>query len=384
MTTDNLTREVRRLDPVGSGELREASEGPEAADLLERILSLEFDPTAHPLHPDGRPRDPVAYPRRRRARRRGSKLMSALVAAGVVAFLLGSSAGGGGGRSADAVGTAAAAAVARGAGGSPFNFSKTREVAVIEAGAGGRSWSVYEPTTREEWVGPDGAGRLRVITGPSRFVGHADRAAWEAAGHPGFLALGFGRRTEDRWLAGGLRPQGVEELPLEPRPLATRIRYEAELESGSLSVPAATLQRIADDLRDPASPPRLRRSLYLAARLVPGTEYLGEEVDPVGRSGVGIGVPGTYAGGPARYSLIFDPETSAVLATETTSLPAVGSGGAGKAKLVRARAYLESRGVGSEKEFAKTWLGGPEPGDATAGSLAAFLVYRMPQKGTAR
>jgi hypothetical protein len=55
------------------------------------------------------------------------------------------------------------------------------------------------------------------------------------------------------------------------RALATRLRYEAELEPETLSVPAATLQRIADDLRDPASPPRLRRSLYLAAKLVPGS-----------------------------------------------------------------------------------------------------------------
>jgi hypothetical protein len=382
MTPDFLTQELRRLDPVGPEELSGALEAPAAVEMLERILALELDPVDHPLHPDHRPRRRVAVGRswwRRRTARLALAAL-ALAAVAVLVALLTSSGGGGGGEGAGALEAAAAAAGSRPAAAAdlPFTYLRTREVAIDTAGADGRSWSVYEPTTREEWVARDGSGRLRVITGPSRFVGPGDRAEWEAAGSPSFLALGFGRRTEDRWLAGGLGRRNVEELPAEPAALATRLRYEAEVEHGALSVPAATLGLIAEDLDEPSASPALRRALFGAAKLVPGIEYLGGEADPEGRHGVAIGVTSPGGGPPARYSLIFDPATSKVLATETTSLAHAGPGAAAPPTLVRARAFLAAHGVASKKEFAKTWLGGFEPEDASAESLAAFLVYRVP------
>ncbi len=382
-TTDILTQELRRLDPVGPGRLEGVLDTPEATGLLERILSLELEPAARPLQGDRRPLRGSAAPR---SRRLVGLLLAVLALAAVAALLIGSPDGGdGAGRGADPLQVAAVAAGSRSAAAAaaPFTYLKTREVAVTSAGAGQRSWSVYEPTTREEWVARDGSGRLRVTTGPARFVGSADRAAWEAAGRPSFLALGFGRRTEDRWLAGGLST-GAAELPADPGPLATRLRYLAETRPGTRSVPAAMLQLIAENLRDPSATPALRQALYEVTGRVPGIEYLGREVDPEGRSGVAVGVTGPGAGGRERYSLIFDPETSAVLATETTEL-APGSGeGAAAPRLVRARAYLQSRGIASKKEFAKTWLGGDEPSAGSAESLAAFLVYRIPSEGGSR
>jgi hypothetical protein len=383
MTSDKFMRELQLLDPVGPDELDGAVDAPEAVAMLERILSLELDPADHPLYADDLPRRRGAKARRRPHRRTARVALAAVAlvvaAAGILALLVGLPGGGGDGRTAGSLGSAAAAAESRTpAVAPPFTYLKTREVSVSKSVAGRRSWWVYEPTMREEWVGRDGSGRLRTISGPSRFVAAGDRAEWEAAGHPSFLTLGFGRRTEDRWLASGLLPWGVEELPAEPLALATRLRYQAETEGATEPVPATTLGLIAEYLRDPAASPALRQALYKAVRLVPGIEYLGEEADPEGRVGIAVGVPSTYDGGPARYSLIFDPETSAVLATETSTM-APDRGGAALT-LVRASAFLESRGIASKKDFAKTWLRGLEPGDESAQSLAAFLVYRLPRR----
>lgn len=384
MTTDKFMRELQLLDPVGPDELDGAVDAPEAVAMLERILSLELDPADHPLYADDLPRrrGAKAWRRPRRLAARAALAAVALVvAAGILALLVGLPGGGGDGRTVGSLGSAAAAAAVRTpAVAPPFTYLKTREVSVSKSVAGKRSWWVYEPTMREEWVGRDGSGRLRTISGPSRFVTAGDRAEWEAAGRPSFLTLGFGRRTEDRWLASGLLPWGVEELPAEPFALATRLRYQAETEGATVPVPATTLGLIAEYLRDPAASPALRQALYKAVRLVPGIEYLGEQADPEGRVGLAVGVPSTYDGGPARYSLIFDPETSAVLATETTSLPRSGPGAAAAATLVRASAFLESRGIASKKDFAKTWLRGLEPADESAHSLASFLVYRLPRR----
>ena len=127
-----------------------------------------------------------------------------------------------------------------------------------------------------------------------------------------------------------------------------RLRAKAGIEHGTTPVNAATLELIAEELRDPGASPRLRRALYEAAKLIPGVEYLGEVTDPAGRRGVAVGIAGSHSGDPVRYSMIFDPETSQVLATETTS----------RATLLRARVYLKARGSGSMTGNGGTWLSG--------------------------
>ena len=120
--------------------------------------------------------------------------------------------------------------------------------------ADGRSWNVEQSTTREEWVTHDGSGRLRIVAGPSRFVGSGDRAEWEGAGRPEFLALGFGRRTEDRWLAAGLlrgRGRGAaDRTGGAGRAAARRSRSRAGRRPGRRRDPRA-------DRRRPAQPRRL-------------------------------------------------------------------------------------------------------------------------------
>jgi hypothetical protein len=348
---DNLNRGLERLDPVLPGELEGARESEDAAELLESILAPGVVPVAD---------DDALLPRPDRNLRRHAipGLAAAALAAAVVVLLVGLPGGGGGGDGLSvALGRAAAAAASapQPAGDLPYTYMKTRELAVDTAGADQRSWSVTRRATREEWLTWDGSGRLRVVSGPAGFVGPRDRAEWKAAGSPRFLTLGFEPRTEDRWVAAGLWNPRVEGFPTDPAALAGRLRVEARHDHGGLPVPAAILQSIAADLRDPGASPPVRQALYEAARRVPGIEYLGPRTDPEGRRGVAIGVTAPYAGRPALYSLIFDPRTSRVLATETTAL-----GAAARApRLLRASVYLGSRG-------------------SAPTATTPYLVYRIP------
>jgi hypothetical protein len=373
---DNLNRELRRIDPLEPGELDDAAGSAVAGAMLERILASEPAEAASA---------PAPARRRLLPRIALTAAGAAAVAAAVLILVLVLGTGGGGatGREhglAAALDRAAATAASRPEGTSaPYTYLKTREVSVDTNAVDRRSWKVRQSTTREEWVTRDGAGRLRIVDEPARFVGSGDRAEWEGAGEPTFLTLGFVRRTEDRFLDAGMLRGRPEDLPIDPAILAGRLRAKAAVERGELPLDAATLQLIAEDLRDPGATPAFRKGLYEAAERVPGIVFLGERTDPDGRRGVAVGVPAEVAGAPVVYSMIFDPATSRVLATEMTARRHPGAEGSGP-RLLRARVYLEARGTESLMGNGGGWLAGFDPG-AIAGSGRSNLVYRIPDLG---
>lgn len=350
-TQDKLLRELETFDPVSPGELEDAREG--AAELLERVMRVEPDEGA-----DARG-DVTA----RGARLRGIPVFVALTAVAIALIVMLIGLPGGGDRAEDeldvALERAASAAVVQSTpvANLPYTYLETRQLATEARSTGGRSSSVVRRTTRQEWVGWDGSGRLRIVTSV-----------------PG---LGTEPRSEDRWIETGLLDTGVEELPIGPAPLAARLRAEARGDRGGAPLSGEILDRIATDLRSPVASPALRQALYRAAALTPGIEYLGPTRDPEGRRGVAVGVTGSYRGAPALYSLIFDPRTSRVLATETTPLdPDAGEGAPGRPLL--ATVYLDSRGAASPSPHADTWLADYEPSSVEAPPTSPFLVYRIP------
>jgi hypothetical protein len=372
MKNDDLNRELRGLDPVKPDELVGSAETADAGELLQRILAVDPEPTA----PTPLPEEP--------RRLRVPKLALAAVAVAAVAILvvLISLPGGDGGsdRLADALDGAAVAAASQSPPGvgRPYTYLKTREVSVNTTAADQRSWKVVQSTTREEWVTRDAAGRLRVVVGPSRFVDSGDRAEWEGAGRPTFLTLGFGGRTEERWLAAGTLRGGIDELPTDPAALARRLRAEASLAHGELPVAATTLGLIAEDLRNPGASPELRQALYRAAKRVPGIHYLGEVTDPADRPGIAVGVTSSHSGSPILYSLIFDPRTSEALATETTALDPTGPGAPAGRTLQRATVYLDSRGIETPAGLSPSEF---EPSTSADEPGMSSLVYRIPGNG---
>lgn len=139
------------------------------------------------------------------------------------------------------------------------------------------------------------------------------------------------------------------------------------------------LQLIAEDLRSPAASPALRRALFEAAKRIPGIRYLGERTDPEGRPGVAVGVTDHGPDGPARFSLIFDPETARPLATEATSRPAGAT--AGGPTLLRATVFLGAPEVQPPVEEGGSWLDANAPVAALGPASTSHLVYRIPVEG---
>jgi hypothetical protein len=334
----NPIDELRSLDPA-----RREDTGEAPPELLAAILA------ADPLEPraEQSPRSGHRRPPRRRLALAGAA--AAVVAALTLTIGLPSGSGKHGAAAALSEVSEAAAAQSPVAADLPYRYLKTSSVFVATTVADHQAWSDYEPQIREEWAAADGSGRVRTVSEAPRFVGPGDRKAWEAAGKIPFLAHGFhGHSEEESVPAGTLRAAtDVSGLPTDPTALAVRINREAKQAEGSVPVGAKMMELIAEDLGDPAASPQLRQALYEAATLIPSIQYLGAATDLSGRKGVAVGIVSSYSGVKTLYSLIYDPTTSAALATEKSALEEVSFADGEPPLVLGATVYLESGSVGT-------------------------------------
>jgi hypothetical protein len=323
-----LMRELRRIDPLPSNDPRQAAD--EA--MLKTIVASDPDEGAEP----GR----VAS-----GRRIGARWLIAPAAAGV-ALLAAVALLGGGSEGDSSLGplneVAAAAASQAPPPDSAVRYSKVRFSSIDTAIAGGESWSVYRTEVREEWRSETEPGRLRVVSPPPQFVGPGDKAAWEAAGSPNFLA-GASGETVERTLPPDSEGTAASRLPADPDALYEELSQRAQKVDNSAPPQVRTLLLIADLLQDPAASPHLRAALYRAAEKIPGIQYFGATKDEAGRPGVAIGMESDYSGGPARYELIWDPETSEALATTAIVLEPVEFADASPPFPIETTLFLDSR-----------------------------------------
>jgi hypothetical protein len=218
--------------------------------------------------------------------------------------------------------------------GKPYSYLKTRGTYLSTTTYDHRTWSVYQPQAVEQWIGEDGSGRQRTVSGVPRFVGPRNRQAWEDAGRPRFLAHGFRAHTGDEFLPAGsftdrlYSPAAIAGMPSDPDKLSRWLRAQANdpLNGGGpgngFPDSARTLELVAELLQNPLVTSSQRAALYAAESMVPGIEDLGQTHDEIGRWGVAIGARSANSGAPTLYSLIFDPRTSRVLASETAMLAA--------------------------------------------------------------
>jgi hypothetical protein len=332
---ERLMRELRRIDPLVTGEIDEGEgERSDEDAVLRKILAS--DPNEGEQH--------ATVGRRRRSR---SRWVLAPVAAGVALSLVAAVALiGGGGEGNSSLGplneVAAAAASQAPTPDAAMRYSKVRFSSIDTSIAGGESWSVYKSELREEWRSESEPGRLRVVSPPPHFVGPGDKAAWEAAGSPNFLA-GDSGETVERTLPSGSEGTALAGLPADPDALYEELSQRAQEGASSASPQVRTLLLIAELLQDPAASPDLRAALYRAAEKIPGIQYFGATKDEAGRPGVAIGMESDYSGGPARYELIWDPETSDVLATTAIVLEPVQFADASPPFPLVTTLFLESR-----------------------------------------
>ncbi|MEO7197932.1 MAG: hypothetical protein ABIZ50_05615, partial [Solirubrobacterales bacterium] len=203
-----------------------------------------------------------------------------------------------------------------------------------------------EPSIRESWEGADGS-LLKERGSPLEFLSDADRATWVAAGKPG---EGGPRETSDR--LGKSPPVDLTEDPdalreqlISKYGIPTEASAEAPHGCGAIEMPEglchALMAKMNERLKDMPSieqstdamlftriegllgetslTPGQRSALLEVASGLEGIELTGNVTDAIGRPGVAVSMPLlalTPAGNGVRQTLVFDPETSALLATE--------------------------------------------------------------------
>lgn len=210
----------------------------------------------------------------------------------------------------------------------PYLYLKTRGTYRNTTVYGGRSWSVYQPEQVERWIAADGSGRQRTVSLAPRFVSAADREAWEEAGKPGDLGRGSGERIGDETFKPGAFDQVLETttmlstMPTEVDDLSRWL--EARVEDpdrggvgNGFSVAVKTIELAGELLGNPLASPAQRAALVKAEAKVPDVEDLGDARDELGHRGVAIGARSGNSGIDSVYSLIIDPDTSQLLASET-------------------------------------------------------------------
>lgn len=346
-------RELARANPVSGGEVRELDLSAGEEELLAAILA--------------EPRPETARPRvSARVRRRPVLVAAAVVLLALTALVIGLPGGDddgprGGLAVLDRVAAAAAEQPPPGAT-LPYGYLKTRGTYVDTSFYGGEAWSNYHSEVAETWVAPDGSGRRRTASFVPGFVSPTDREAWERAGRPQFLAHGWGRHVGTETFGPGSFAGNdafgadLSDLPTDPEELSQWLIDRATAPAGGggngfpLSVKTLTL--VAELLQNPFAPPELRASLYEAEALVPGIENLGPARDGLGRAGIAVGASSANSGAATVYSLIVDPDTGAVLATEEKQLRAPSAlPELDEPLVVSSTAYLESRRTASIPDF---------------------------------
>jgi RNA polymerase sigma-70 factor (ECF subfamily) len=175
-------------------------------------------------------------------------------------------------------------------------------------------YSVLLPRVREIWLASDGNGWLSERSGEPTFLSAGDREGWVAAGRP---PLG-NETTELRLQSDDVpgTPNVSPTLPEDPDALYRHIEERAAGYGNRLHEEMFTL--VGDALRETSATPVQRAALYEVAARIPGVELVGSVTDRAGRDGTAVAMRDDVTG--IRHTLIFDPETSALLEEEEVVL----------------------------------------------------------------
>jgi hypothetical protein len=288
-------------------------------DILQRLAEL------NPVPPESvaAPRDLEAkrrildsvlasVPRRRRPRRVAGAVAAVMILAGTALFAVLHSA------SQSRVGPMTATAVLRNvamvastraaSGAGDVEYTQTSERSLITYGSDQGSYSVVASETKEQWVAPDGSGFLRTTSEPDAFVSSADQVAWQDAGSPD---LGRPGTSAHAFAPSELHYQQTAALPTDVGSLAQVIQERVRDEH--IPQAPAVLGEIGELLAQPSASPALRASLYRVAADLPDVKVSPGVTDDAGRQGIGVSIEYLHSGLSEEESLIFDPQTSALL-----------------------------------------------------------------------
>ena len=225
------------------------------------------------------------------------------------------------------------AAAQQDASGDGYRYTKSEGAYLHGVGGGPERpngvWALV-PVSREIWIKPDGSGRLLERRGEPVWFGPADKAAWVAEGSPNLGAEPF---SDTRFGPtppgvdpgtpqpgpGSLYYQNVDALPTDVGALRRIIDARAASNGGATDYQRFTI--VGDLLRETVAAPQLRAALYRVAAGLGGVELVGSMSDRAGRTGTAVSMTNDQSSrGLERRVLIFDPETSVLLAEEDVLL----------------------------------------------------------------
>ncbi len=214
-------------------------------------------------------------------------------------------------------------------------YRHTKSEGAWLSGAGGSPerpngiWALV-PISREIWIKPDGSGRIVEQRGELIWFGPADRAAWQAAGSSDLRGTPYSDTRfgptppgADPWVPqawpGGLYYQNVDALPTDVGALRQLIDERAAANGGATDYVRFTI--VSDLLRETVAAPKVRAALYRVAANLNGVELMGSMTDRAGRTGTAVSMTNAQSSrGLERRILIFDPQTSVLLAEEDVLL----------------------------------------------------------------
>jgi len=193
-----------------------------------------------------------------------------------------------------------------------------------------QAWSWYQPTRLHSWIAPDGSGRQRTLSGKPWFASQEDRATWEAAGKPRFLAHGFRPHNDSQTLPPSsfddllYSPQPAAEMPAETAALVDWLLDLAKQPSrgggNGFESSVKTLELVTELLRNPALSAAQRLALYEAEISIEGVEVLGSATDAAGREGTAIAAESANSGALTRYSILVEEASGRIFESEALRL----------------------------------------------------------------
>jgi hypothetical protein len=341
-----LESELAAIDPLAGEDLGRFASESRPEELLQAILASSVGGQRRNARPS------FAVPSWR-----GRAAIAALVAVpALLVSVVGIPGGGSGNRATTlpALAKVAEAAAAQPAADTalPYRYEKTQS-RYLDTAVWSKSlaWSFFVSETDEEWIAGDGSGHRHRVVAPVKFAGPEDREAWEAAGRPDFQPHAWSGHAEDETLrpdsdSNRIYRAELSGIPTDPVEASEWLVAQVAKSHNGFSPAVRSLNLVSEILNDPLATPELRAALYEAVGLIPGIEFFGKATDAIGRPGVAIGAESANSGALVRYSLIFDPETSQVLATEETTLEPPPAFSYEKAPVLSgAKLFIESGGA---------------------------------------
>jgi hypothetical protein len=180
----------------------------------------------------------------------------------------------------------------------------------------------WVPRQVEQWVAPDGSGRVRTVhlRHDDELVGPRDQERWGEQDSPSGPG-GRVRVSDERFGAGELAGRSEEgclpptrDLPADPDRLVEIFSETRAVCGADVPLNAKSFEYAASVLLQAGSSRQLRAALYEVVANLDGVELIGDARDPLGRLGTAVALDFDYGGRPARYELFFDPEPSQPLA----------------------------------------------------------------------